>query len=59
MKTYCICYTKKIEIRDNVGLTMRGRNVKSPENTICAKNVKSTRKINNLKMHCIYYIKIN
>ena len=41
---YCICYTKKIEIRDNLGLAMRARNLKSPENTMCAKNVNSTKK---------------
>ena len=44
MEMYCICYTKKIEIRDNVVLAMRARNIESPENIICAKNIKNTKK---------------
>ena len=39
----CIFYTKNIEIRDNLGLAMRARNLKSPENTIGVKNEKSTK----------------
>jgi len=28
LEMYCICYTKKIEIRDQIGLPMRARNLK-------------------------------
>ena len=28
LEMYCICYTKKIEIRDQVGLPMRAQNLK-------------------------------
>ena len=36
---------------------MRSRNIKSQENSICAKNIESPQKMKNLKMYCICHTK--